>query len=81
MKCLQSPPRILFVSAVLAGSLPAGNLMNLKLTAEHWRDAIPRKRCKPQMHLFMRVHKHMLMYMPSYAMILIFLFIYFLVFS
>lgn len=40
MKCLQLHSRILFVSVVLAGSLPADNLMNLKLTAEHRGDAI-----------------------------------------
>lgn len=47
MKCLQLHARILFVSAVLAGSLPADNLMNLKLTAQRRRDGIPRKSCKP----------------------------------
>lgn len=40
MKCLQLHSRILFVSAVLAGSPPTDNLMNLKLTAENQWEAI-----------------------------------------
>ena len=37
----------IIISTVVTGSLPTDNLVNLKLTAEHWRGAIPREKYGP----------------------------------